>query len=62
MSRAARRVAGGCAAHGDVDAGAAAAVESQHGVLAPGAQADFVHLGDDLELRGVWFSGEPVEA
>ena len=37
-------------------------VETQHGVLSPGAQADFVHLGDDLELRGVWFSGERVEA
>jgi N-acetylglucosamine-6-phosphate deacetylase len=36
-------------------------VESQHGVLAPGAQANFVHLGDDLELHGVWFSGARVE-
>jgi N-acetylglucosamine-6-phosphate deacetylase len=36
-------------------------VEDRHGVLAPGARADFVHLGEDLELRGVWFGGEAVE-
>ena len=36
-------------------------VERRHGVLAEGSRADFVHLGDDLELRGVWFGGEAVE-
>ena len=35
-------------------------VADRHGVLAPGARADLVHLGDDLALRGVWFGGEPV--
>ena len=36
-------------------------VEGRHGVLAPGARADLVWLGDELELRGVWFGGERVE-
>jgi N-acetylglucosamine-6-phosphate deacetylase len=36
-------------------------VEDRHGVLAPGARADLVWLGDTLELRGVWFGGERVE-
>ncbi|MFO1141715.1 MAG: N-acetylglucosamine-6-phosphate deacetylase [Amaricoccus sp.] len=31
------------------------------GALAAGMPADFVHLGADLELRGVWRGGEPVE-
>jgi N-acetylglucosamine-6-phosphate deacetylase len=25
--------------------------------LAPGARADLIHLGDDLNLRGVWLAG-----
>ena len=37
-------------------------VADRHGVLAPGARADLLWLGDDLALRGVWFGGEPVEA
>ncbi len=36
-------------------------VADQVGVLASGARADLVHLGDDLALRGVWFGGEPVQ-
>ena len=36
-------------------------VAERYGVLKPGARADFVHLGDDLALAGVWFAGEPVE-
>jgi N-acetylglucosamine-6-phosphate deacetylase len=36
-------------------------VEQRHGVLAPGARADCVWLGDGLELRGVWFGAERVE-
>ena len=36
-------------------------VEGFYGVLAPGAHAHLVHLGDDLALRGVWFSGSRVE-
>ena len=36
-------------------------VADRHGVLAPGARADLVHLGEDLALDGVWFGGEPVE-
>ena len=36
-------------------------VERRHGVLAPGARADLVWLGEGLELRGVWFGGERVE-
>ena len=34
-------------------------VADRHGVLAPGARADLVHLDEDLALRGVWFGGEP---
>jgi N-acetylglucosamine-6-phosphate deacetylase len=37
-------------------------MEAQYGVLSPGARADFVHLGDDLKLLGVWFLGERVVA
>ena len=36
-------------------------VAERHGVLKPGARADFVHLSDDLALRGVWFGGEAVD-
>ncbi|MDJ0824411.1 MAG: N-acetylglucosamine-6-phosphate deacetylase [Rhodobacter sp.] len=31
-----------------------------HGHLTPGASADFVHLGPDLDLLGTWMSGAPV--
>jgi N-acetylglucosamine-6-phosphate deacetylase len=37
-------------------------VERRHGALTPGARADLVWLGDGLELRGVWFGAERVEA
>jgi N-acetylglucosamine-6-phosphate deacetylase len=30
------------------------------GVLAPGARADVVHLGDDWRLRGVWLGGRAL--
>ena len=36
-------------------------VEDRRGRLTPGAEADLVHLSEDLELRGVWFGGEPVQ-
>lgn len=32
-------------------------IEKAHGSLKPGARADLVHLGDDLDLRGVWVGG-----
>jgi N-acetylglucosamine-6-phosphate deacetylase len=35
-------------------------VADRVGALTPGARADLVHLGEDLELRGVWFGGERV--
>jgi N-acetylglucosamine-6-phosphate deacetylase len=35
-------------------------IADRHGTLASGARADLVHLGEDLELRGVWFAGERV--
>jgi N-acetylglucosamine-6-phosphate deacetylase len=33
---------------------------SDIGVLAPGARADVVHLGDDWRLRGVWLGGRAL--
>jgi N-acetylglucosamine-6-phosphate deacetylase len=32
-------------------------VDGEHGRLAEGTRADMAHLGDDLELRGVWLGG-----
>lgn len=34
-----------------------AGLDDRSGALAPGRQADFVHLSDGLELRGVWQRG-----
>ncbi|KAB2882761.1 MAG: amidohydrolase family protein, partial [Albidovulum sp.] len=34
-----------------------AGLGDRSGALAPGRQADFVHLSDGLELRGVWQRG-----
>ncbi|THD44367.1 MAG: N-acetylglucosamine-6-phosphate deacetylase [Bradyrhizobium sp.] len=36
-------------------------IEASHGSLRPGARADLVHLGPDLELFGVWVGGEAVQ-
>ena len=33
----------------------------ERGVIAPGARADLVHLGDNLDLRRVWLAGAPVK-
>jgi N-acetylglucosamine-6-phosphate deacetylase len=33
---------------------------SDLGHLRPGARADFVHLGPDFDLRGVWQGGERI--
>ena len=37
-------------------------LEGRIGVVAPGARADLVHLGDDLALLGVWLAGAPQAA
>jgi N-acetylglucosamine-6-phosphate deacetylase len=34
--------------------------QDRHGHLAPGRDADFVHLGPDWRLRGAWYGGEPA--
>jgi N-acetylglucosamine-6-phosphate deacetylase len=34
--------------------------DDRHGHLRAGAAADFVHLSDDLEIRGTWIGGERV--
>ena len=37
-----------------------AGLGDRHGRLGPGRSADFIHLGPDLRLRGVWRGGAPV--
>jgi len=37
-------------------------LEGRIGSLALGARADFIHLADDLTLRGVWLAGAPQAA
>ncbi|WP_137113300.1 N-acetylglucosamine-6-phosphate deacetylase [Mesorhizobium sp. GR13] len=37
-----------------------AGVAETHGHLGNGARADFVHISDDLAIRGVWIGGEAV--
>jgi len=35
-------------------------ISTRYGRLMPGRRADIVHLGHDLDVRGVWIDGEPV--
>jgi len=41
---------------------AALGLSDRHGSLQPGSNADVVHLGDDAELRGVWYAGRAQPA
>ncbi|MFC7399326.1 N-acetylglucosamine-6-phosphate deacetylase [Chelatococcus sp. GCM10030263] len=35
-------------------------ISTRYGRLMPGRRADILHLGDDLDVRGVWIGGERV--
>lgn len=37
----------------------AAGVADSHGRLDAGTRADFLHIGGDLDIRGIWVAGEP---